>query len=116
MRAAPASRNGARHGEEVLEEDDRADVVNDLSDDPQIVSIRSVDGRQFAFTMTTPSSFGETPAHPEFVFERVGEHRVLAHIVDGNGDRRDLLLTPSIEKQDLATIALHGESEAVSSK
>jgi hypothetical protein len=91
-------------------------TVSEDSNDPHVVSIRSVRGRRFVYTMTIPSSVADADAQPELMFDRVGDHRFLARIVDGNGDSRDLVLTPSIEEQDLAKVARHGESEADASK
>ena len=87
-------------------------VVQSMSDDPAIVSIASVDHRQFVYTLTVPSSSTDTPAQPALVFERVGDQCFLERIVRGTGDDRALVLTPSIEERELVKIALHGESEA----
>jgi hypothetical protein len=86
-------------------------VVDGASDDPAIVEIVSVDGRQSVLTMTIPSWSADTPAQPELVFERVGDQRFLAKIVHRSGNDRALLLTPSIEQRELVKIAPHRESE-----
>jgi hypothetical protein len=91
-------------------------AVFDVSNDPHVVSIKSVDGKQFVFTMTIPSSFADEQAEPDLVFEQVGDQHFLARIVDGNGDGRDLLLTPSIKERELVKVAAHRGSEAVPSK
>jgi hypothetical protein len=91
-------------------------VVHDVSGDPNVMEIASADGRRSVFTMTIPSSSVNTPAEPELVFERVGERRFLAKIIDADGDERAILLTPSIEQRELLKVAAHGDSVAGSSR
>jgi hypothetical protein len=69
-------------------------VVKEVSDDPSVVSIASADGRQFAFTLTVPSSAHvlETPAQPELVFEKLDNQYFLARVVPAGGMEREIVL------------------------
>ena len=81
-------------------------VVKEMSDDPSVVSIASVDGRQFAFTLTIPSSAyeHETPVQPELVFEKFDNEYFLARVVPEGGIEREIVLTPArTEREHVAT-------------
>lgn len=79
-------------------------VVKEVSDAPSVVSIASADGRQFAYTLTIPSSADGTPAQPELVFEKVNNRYFLARVVPGGGIEREIVLTPArTEREHVAT-------------
>jgi len=69
-------------------------VVREMSGDPSVVSIASADGRQFAYTLTIPSSAHalETPTQPELVFEKFDNQYFLARVVPGGGMEREIVL------------------------
>jgi hypothetical protein len=69
-------------------------VVREMSDDPSVVSIASADGRQFAYTLTIPSSAYalKTPTQPELVFEKLDNQYFLARVVPAGGMEREIVL------------------------
>jgi hypothetical protein len=68
-------------------------VVTNISNDPGVMSIVSADGRQFVYTLTIPSSSGQTPAQPELVFEQFENEYVLARVTPAAGDEREMVLS-----------------------
>jgi hypothetical protein len=80
-------------------------VVTEASQ-PEVVSIESADGRQFAFLLTIPDA-ADRDAAPELVFERFGSEHFLARISDGDGEAREIPLTPASVERDLERVALH---------
>ena len=81
-------------------------VVEEVSDDPSVMSIASSDGRQFAFTLTIPSSDRayQAPAQPELVFEKSDKGYFLARVVPAGGIEREIVLTPARpEREHVAT-------------
>jgi len=82
-------------------------VVKEVSDDPSVVSIASADGRQFAYTLTIPSSAHETPAQPELVFEKLDNKYFLARVVPGVGMEREIVLTHARTEREHTATALN---------
>src|SRR2546426_12836790 len=81
-------------------------VVKEVSDDPSVMSIASADGRQFAYTLTIPSSAHalEMPTQPELVFEKFDNQYFLARVVPGGGIDREIVLAPArTEREHVAT-------------
>jgi hypothetical protein len=81
-------------------------VVKEMSDDPSVMSIASADGRQFAFTLTIPSSDHalETPAQPELVFEKLDNQYFLARVVPEGGIEREIVLTRARTDREHAAV------------
>jgi len=69
-------------------------VVREMSGDPSVVSIASADGRQFAYTLTIPSSAYalETPTQPELMFEKLDNQYFLARVAPVGGMEREIVL------------------------
>ena len=70
-----------------------------------MLTIASTDGRQTATILTIPSSPDEQVAMPELVFERFAGQHFLARVVRGDGDEREIVLTPAIMERELVTTA-----------
>jgi hypothetical protein len=81
-------------------------IVAELSDDPGVLSVASVDGRQFTFALTIPVPFNQPLQLPELTFQWFGGQRFLARIVPATGDGRAILLTPAIMERELVAVAL----------
>jgi hypothetical protein len=81
-------------------------LVREMSDDPSVVSIASADGRQFAYTLTIPSSARvlEPPAQPELVFEKLDNQYFLARVVPAGGMEREIVLTHARTDREHAAV------------
>jgi hypothetical protein len=81
-------------------------VVREMSDDPSVVSIASADGRQFAYTLTIPSSAHalETPTQPELVFEKLDNLYFLARFAPVGGMEREIVLTHARTDREHAAV------------
>jgi hypothetical protein len=77
-------------------------VVRDVDNDPTVISITNADGHQSTFTLTTPSSSVEMAAQPGLVFEKFNDQYFLARVVRGDGDQREIALTPAIMEREVA--------------
>lgn len=77
-------------------------VVKQLDDDPAVIQISSPGGHQATFMMTQESSTIELPAHPQLVFEKFENQYFLSRVVRGDGNDREIVLTPSIMEREMA--------------
>jgi hypothetical protein len=59
-----------------------------------LVSIESRDRRHFAFVLMNPMSSKDSKGAPTLVFDRIGADHLLAKVIAGGGDGRELVLTP----------------------
>jgi hypothetical protein len=74
--------------------------VREVSAGGQVVEIVSADGRQVVFTTTIPSS-EDQPTSPHLVFEKFGGAYFLSRIAPGDGNDRDIVLTPALMEREI---------------
>jgi hypothetical protein len=80
-------------------------VVRQTFDTPDVLTITSKDGRQTATILTIPSLPDPQAATSELVFEKFAGQHFLSRVEAGDGDAREIVLTPAIMEHDLATTA-----------
>jgi hypothetical protein len=80
-------------------------VVRESSDAPDLLRIASTDGRKTAFILTIPSWYDEQAGTPQLVFEQFAGQHFLSRVEPGDGDGREILLTPAIMEHELVATA-----------
>jgi len=78
-------------------------VVTESSDAPDLLTIATRDGRQTAFILAIPSWHDELGGKPQLVFEQFAGQHFLSRVEPGDGDGREILLTPAIMEHELVT-------------
>ena len=79
-------------------------IVKDVESDPGVIAITSADGRHSTFILAMASSSNEMPVQPGLVFEKFDDQYFLARVIGGDGDEREIALTPAImEREVVAT-------------
>jgi predicted 2-oxoglutarate/Fe(II)-dependent dioxygenase YbiX len=78
-------------------------VVTESTDAPDLVTVATRDGRQTAFILTIPSWREEQGGKPQLVFEEFAGQHFLSRVEPGDGDGREILLTPAIMEHELVT-------------
>jgi hypothetical protein len=73
--------------------------VREVSAGGQVLEIVSADGRHVAFTMTIPSGESQ-PNSPQLVFEKFGDAYFLSRIAPGDGNDREIVLTPALMERE----------------
>jgi hypothetical protein len=73
---------------------------------PDVVAIESTDRRHVAFLLTITDSSEKGPAAPDLVFDRLGSEHFLARIDTGDGESRDIPLTPATMERELERVRL----------
>jgi hypothetical protein len=82
-------------------------IVKSISDDPAVLSIESKDGRLGVLTLTIPAWSDETTGKSELVFEKMDNQYFLSRIVRGDGDAREIVLTPAKKEHAAAPAAVN---------
>ena len=80
-------------------------VVTRMSANPSVMSISSMSGQHVTLVLTIPASSDDTILQPELVFERFGTQYYLARIVPQGGDGREIVLSPSVRKQEVQSVS-----------
>jgi hypothetical protein len=83
-------------------------VVKEMEEGTNALAIASPDGRQFACTLSI-HAVADNASRPELVFEKFDQHYFLARIVAGDGDARDVVLTPATMEREIARSADSGQ-------
>ncbi|MCU1386169.1 MAG: hypothetical protein JWL71_4866 [Acidobacteria bacterium] len=81
--------------------------VAEMSDGPNVLIIRSADGREAVSMLTIPSSSSNEEGDPKLLFEMIDNQHVLVGIDYGDGDSRQLASNTSKADQPVVTPA-HG--------
>jgi hypothetical protein len=76
-------------------------LVKDVENDPGVTSITSTDGHQVTFTLTMVSSSNDMAVQPGLVFEKFDGQYFLARVIGGDGDEREIVLTPAIMEREV---------------
>lgn len=79
-------------------------VISESFDTPDVLRITSTDGRQIVFILTIASSPNERAAS-SLVFEQFAGQHFLSRVEPGDGDAREIVLTPAIMERELVTTA-----------
>jgi hypothetical protein len=80
-------------------------VIKESTDDPDLLSIESKDGRHTAFVLTIPSPSSQQSETSELVFEKFAGEHFLSRVETNDGDWREIVLTPAIMEHELVTTA-----------
>jgi hypothetical protein len=80
-------------------------VVRESTDAPDLLTIASRDGRRSTFVLSIPSSHDDQSGKPQLVFEEFAGQHFLSRVEPGDGDGREILLTPAIMEHELVTTA-----------
>jgi hypothetical protein len=80
-------------------------VVKESTDAPDLLKVASTDGRLSTFILSIPSSHDEEGGKPQLVFEEFAGQHFLSRADPGDGDGREVLLTPAIMEHELVTTA-----------
>ena len=81
--------------------------VMEMSDGPNVLIIRSADGRNAVSMLTIPSSSSNEESDPKLLFEMIDNQHVLVGIDYGDGESRQLASNTSKADQPVVTTA-HG--------
>lgn len=65
-----------------------------------LVSIASSDRKHFTFVLTNPITGTGDRSNPELVFDKVGDNRFLARIIDQENEGREIPLSPTIMQRE----------------
>jgi ABC-type lipoprotein release transport system permease subunit len=76
-------------------------LVKDAENDPGVTSITSTDGHRATFTLTIVSSSNDMTVQPGLVFEKFDDQYFLARVIGGDGDEREIMLTPAIMEREV---------------
>ena len=81
--------------------------VMEMSDGPNVLVIRSADGRKAVSMLTIPSTSSNEESDPKLLFETIDNQHVLVGIDYGDGESRQLASDTSKADQPVVTAA-HG--------
>jgi hypothetical protein len=76
-------------------------VIRESTDAPDLLSIESKDGRHTAFILAIPLASDRMGERSELVFEKFAGQHFLSRVEPGDGDGREIVLTPAIMKREL---------------
>jgi hypothetical protein len=76
-------------------------LVEDVENDPGVMSITSTDGHQATFILAMVSSSNEMSAQPGLVFEKFEDQYFLERVIGADGDEREIVLTPAIMEREV---------------
>jgi hypothetical protein len=76
-------------------------LVEDVENDPGVMSITSTDGHQAALILAMVSSSNEMSAQPGLMFEKFEDQYFLERVIGADGDEREIVLTPAIMEREV---------------